>query len=951
MKNVTLVAALLLILPSYLFSQNKNLSVLGQKNYTQELSDVWGYAVNGKEYALVGVYNGVSIVDVTDPATPIEKFFIPGPNSTWRDLKVWNKHLYVTNETSGGLAIIDMTYLPDSIKTYSWNGSSGVTFTKAHNIWIDENGYAYIFGANYGVGGAIIANLNLNPKVPTVSTVYNLNYIHDGFARGDTMWAGELYKGWFSVVDVSDKSPSTIPSSKVMGTHLTPHKFTHNVWPSDDSKYAFTTDEKSGAFIGAYDISQLSNISQIDTIQSNPGSGVIPHNTIYHNGYLVTSYYRDGVTIVDANRPTNLIQTGNYDTSPLSGDGFNGTWGVYPYLPSGNILATDIENGLFILKPTYKRGAYLEGTVVDSLSNNPIANVTVEIINNSSANTKTSLTGTFATGLADSGSYSVKFSKVGYISKTINNVLLDDGLVTNLNVKLMPLVAFAITGKVVDSITGIGIPFAKVNFTGATTATYNVTADASGNFAVPGAYADQFTVYAGKWGHKTKREVNQFIDNNTGLITIELSQGYYDDFLFDFSWTVNSTAASGIWERGEPNGTFNGSAPSNPGNDVNNDFGLMAYVTGNMATTTAGADDVDDGYTILTSPSFDLSAYSDPYISYDRWFYNGGGAGTPNDSLIIKLDNGTTSVMIDFVKSGSPSNAWINKQFRVKDFIAPSANMKISFKTEDLATSGHLVEAGVDHFFIFDSIVPVPPVAGFNADVTSGCAPLNVQFTDQSANNPISWNWVITGPVNYNVNIPNPSVTFSDPGSYTVKLIITNSFGMDSLTKVAYIQVYEVPTVTITTTPSTGTQSDGTATASPSGGTAPYLYIWSNGQTSQKAVNLSNGSYTVTITDANGCTTTGTASIATGIDDPARVGDIQISPSPFKQSFAVSYNLNAEAKTIEIYDLTGRMIIRKSIIGKTGEISIDELSQAGVYFVKIEVEGFEPIIRQIIKIN
>ena len=47
--------------------------------------------------------------------------------------------------------------------------------------------------------------------------------------------------------------------------------------------------------------------------------------------------------------------------------------------------------------------------------------------------------------------------------------------------------------------------------------------------------------------------------------------------------------------------------------------------------------------------------------------------------------------------------------------------------------------------------------------------------------------------------------------------------------------------------------SDGTATANPSGGTAPYTYLWSNGQTTQTATNLLAGTYTCAITDSNSC--------------------------------------------------------------------------------------------------
>ena len=70
--------------------------------------------------------------------------------------------------------------------------------------------------------------------------------------------------------------------------------------------------------------------------------------------YLVISYYRDGVIIVDVSDPANMVEVGQFDTSPFSSaPGFQGCWGAYPYLSSGNILATDRQEGLFVLSPNY----------------------------------------------------------------------------------------------------------------------------------------------------------------------------------------------------------------------------------------------------------------------------------------------------------------------------------------------------------------------------------------------------------------------------------------------------------------------------------------------------------------------------------------------------------------------------------------------------------------------
>ena len=62
---------------------------------------------------------------------------------------------------------------------------------------------------------------------------------------------------------------------------------------------------------------------------------------------------------------------------------------------------------------------------------------------------------------------------------------------------------------------------------------------------------------------------------------------------------------------------------------------------------------------------------------------------------------------------------------------------------------------------------------------------------------------------------------------------------------------------------------DGTASANASGGTAPYTYLWANGQTTSTATGLSAGSYNVTITDANNCTTTASATVSAGTGGPS----------------------------------------------------------------------------------
>ena len=415
----------------------QNLSFTGHLPYQDNLNDIWGYVGNdNKEYAFVGVKTGVSIVDVDDPANPVELFFIPGPASVWREIKIWNDFAYATNETGGGLRIIDLANFPASIDTSRWIGPNG-EFWSAHNIQTDENGFAYLVGFNDTTGdivhedrGALIIDLNSNPVNPTIVGTYSGGYVHDCFVRGDTMWTAEIVNGYFGVVDVSDKANPVL-----MAAQATPHNQTHNCWLSDDGQTLFTTDEISGAFVASYDVSDLNNISELDRIQTDPGLAIIPHNTFFLNHYLITSYYTSGVTIVDANRPDNLVEVGKFDTSPLSSADFRGCWGAYPYLPSGNIIASDMQEGLFVLTPTYTRACYLDGHVSDITTDFDLNGVQVEFLGHDKKKF-TNLAGNYKTGIGDSGFYTIRFYLAGCETKFVSGVHLQKATTTVLNVEM-----------------------------------------------------------------------------------------------------------------------------------------------------------------------------------------------------------------------------------------------------------------------------------------------------------------------------------------------------------------------------------------------------------------------------------------------------------------------------------------------------------------------------------
>ena len=507
MKITTLFTALLLAASSY--AQNINMNLFAQRTYTQELSDIWGYVDTlGNEYAIVGVYNGVSIVDVTDSTNIQEVYFHPGVNSIWRDIKTNGKYAYVSTEGGGGVLIIDLSPLPGAItNTTTYTGNS-YPFSDVHNLFVDENEVLYVFGADYGKGGAIMLDVSgANAMAPQELGVFDDYYFHDGMARGDTLWGGAIYKGWFAAVDVSNKS-----STSVMGTKSTPHSFTHNAWVSDDGDYLYTTDEKNGAFVAAYDVSDLGNIQEVDRYQSSPGQNVIPHNTHVKGDFLVTSYYKDGVTVVDATYPYNLIEVGNFDTSPFSGGGFAGCWGTYPWLPSGKVLASDSEEGLFILNTTYQKACYLEGNVTDYSNSNPLSGVTVSILNTSVTATTDGI-GFYATGLVDAGTYNIQFSKTGYITQTITNVSLQNGVLTTLDVELAPLAPFTLTGKVIEASNGNPIQNADIKFKNFDNE-FTTTTDANGDFSIPSFLQGTYEVTGGKWLYINNCFPNEFVTSS-----------------------------------------------------------------------------------------------------------------------------------------------------------------------------------------------------------------------------------------------------------------------------------------------------------------------------------------------------------------------------------------------------------------------------------------------------
>jgi choice-of-anchor B domain-containing protein len=410
-----------------LSNAQSDLQLLGHLNLDSvTLAGCWHYVDDsGGEYALVGTSKGLSIVDISQPAIPVQRFKVPGIVNTWREVKTWGGFAYVGSEASGsGITIVDLRSLPDTIYWKVWKGDTAhVDFVVRSHTVQAEAGYLYIFGSGPSTNGAVICDL-VDPWNPKIVGEYTKNYVHDGFIRGDTLWTSEIYVGQFGVVNIANRA-----DPQLIITNPTPAAFNHNSNLSDDSKVLFTTDEKAGAPLAAFDVSDLQNITLLDTYYPSYKPTAEVHNVRVLGNFLINPSYGGQLTIVDATRPSNLVET----ERALLGTSL--VWDADPYLPSGIIFATARNEGLFIYQPKYKRAAYLEGKITDLTTGLPITGAKIEI-SALSIQDSSLADGIYKTGTDTSGVFSITFSHPFYQSKVMNQVALQSGQITQLDIGL-----------------------------------------------------------------------------------------------------------------------------------------------------------------------------------------------------------------------------------------------------------------------------------------------------------------------------------------------------------------------------------------------------------------------------------------------------------------------------------------------------------------------------------
>ncbi|MEM0997590.1 MAG: choice-of-anchor B family protein [Bacteroidota bacterium] len=722
MKKATLFLAFLLtaIAPAWGQFDSLNVTRVGSLSYPTGLNDVWGYVDStGTEWGLVGSIAGVSIVNLANPANPVEAFFLPGDTILWRDIKTWGNYAYVSNECCFGLRIIDLSDLPNNV-TYKDTVIDGVT--TIHNLWIDEFGYLYSTGDNVNQGMTIF-DLNQDPWNPNVIGIYPNTYCHDVYVRDNLAYTAEMNAGQLGVVDVTDKA-----NLQVLGVKPYQGAFTHNTWLDSSGTVCFSTDELPEAYVISWDVSDPNNIEELDRIRSSQSPNSTPHNAHYHNGFLFTSFYQDGLMVIDAHRPQNMVEVGYYDTHLGNNSPFEGMWGAYPFLPSGLILTTDMEGDFNVLQFNGQRASYIEGTATNTNTQAPVTNVNVEILGTSSSDLSRN-SGDYDIGLLSSATVTVRASKFGYV--TVDTVVtLVPGGVIPWDPQMVPLTPIGMNLEVRDAVTGAPLPNTGIQAV-VSAATFNYTTNSSGQVSDPGFIQETYRFLAYRWGH-VFLDTTILVTVLTNNIVLEMEPGYYDNFAFDLGWTPsNGTGTAGYWERADPIGsqisfpTFLG---VNPEDDAAGDYGDQCFVTGNNETL-INNDDVDGGGVVLASPMMDLSGYNNPMIVFDWWMvgttFTGGNSF--RDSLVVEIDNGNVRQRVWAVRDRK-NDFWTTDTIFMTNYLWHTSTTQVFFIASDNMFD-NLVEAGIDVFRVVDQ------------STVAAERPRNLQLS--AAPNPSSGDWTL----------------------------------------------------------------------------------------------------------------------------------------------------------------------------------------------------------------
>ncbi|HEY7638815.1 MAG TPA: choice-of-anchor B family protein [Steroidobacteraceae bacterium] len=350
-------------------------------------NDVWGFTDlnTGREYAFMGLENGVAVVDISDPTAPEQVGAGLGSSTVWRDIKVyqlfdpaaqrWRAYAYATaDKVPDPLMVLDLSGLPNGVERVDYTSD----YRAAHNEYILNTDYSFglaqtseppvlgIAGANIDTGNHRLYSL-ANPRQPALLSVSTAGYAHDlsSFpvtdSRKDTQCVNAQAQPQCAVMtdfnettlDVWDVTNPASPQQ--LATQPYPNaSYVHSGWWSEDGRYVFVQDELDERNVGLNTTIRVFDMADLRA-PVLAGSWVGPTRAIDHNGYVkgnryYISNYSEGLTVLDLTNPIAPMRIGYFDTYPATSEtGFVGAWGVYPFFASGVIAVGDINSGLYLL--------------------------------------------------------------------------------------------------------------------------------------------------------------------------------------------------------------------------------------------------------------------------------------------------------------------------------------------------------------------------------------------------------------------------------------------------------------------------------------------------------------------------------------------------------------------------------------------------------------------------
>ncbi|NQY28319.1 MAG: choice-of-anchor B family protein [Flavobacteriaceae bacterium] len=333
-------------------------------------NDSWGWTdpVSGIEYALVSTRTGTAFVDISNASVPVVvgRLATATLSSTWRDVKVYQNHAFIVSEASGhGMQVFDLTRLrtatnlPVAFDADAWYTGFG----SAHNIVINEtSGYAYAVGSDTFSGGPHFVNIQ-DPTNPVAAGGYATDsYSHDAqvvtYDGPDADYQGkEILIGSNEnevvLVDITNKA-NPVNISSIAYPNI---GYTHQGWFTEDKKYFIAGDEYDENNFGGNTRTLVFDFTDLDNptlhFQHYGTTEAIDHNLYVKDGLCYQANYTAGLQVLDVSNigAGSLSQVGFFDTYPTDNStAFHGAWNVYPYFESGNIIISDYEGGLYIVR-------------------------------------------------------------------------------------------------------------------------------------------------------------------------------------------------------------------------------------------------------------------------------------------------------------------------------------------------------------------------------------------------------------------------------------------------------------------------------------------------------------------------------------------------------------------------------------------------------------------------